>query len=132
MRERDVADAAAKEVLQVLLGSLEWTRVFHAERQRYPPRTAQSFHIAGAGNDPEPVGVVRGQRLDQVDQSIRDLARLADVGGPRRRVYGHERHIEAPEPGPRIVELPCRSADPEVGRLTEQSVRRIDMGVHNQ
>ena len=112
VRERDVADAAVYEVLEVLLGSLEGTRVLHAERQRHPARISQPFDIAGAGDDPELVGVFRRQRLDQVDQPIRDLARLADVSGTRGCVYGHERHIEPAPPGPRVVELPFRTPVP--------------------
>ena len=125
----DVADAAISEERDVFQLALDGRAVLHAHRQ---PDAAALERLPGLCGRTDQGELFRGaphQGLDVVDQVV-GQAETGSLGlGLRRRVDGHERHVQAAGAGALVVELAALGPAGDVFPADAEPVRHVDVGI---
>ena len=97
------------------------------------PEPRRRSTSSGAGGDGELRRMFRREGLDQVDEFVGDLPRLAGVRGAGWGEDGHECDVKPALPRPGVVEFPFRNGAGKIGaRIPIQSIGGIDVGVDDE
>ncbi len=133
MRQRDVADAAFAEEIQILQVAFQGPAVLHAQRHGHQTVGLGVQHVGGAGGECEFLRIVLGEVAHAIDQIIGEGAAFAGLVDFCGDVDGHEQRVQPAGLGTGIVEVAALGGTAHVLVVVAiEAIRHVDVGVDGQ